>query len=205
MSTITTVQQLKDYILRYIREGHLDKESTPIVEYLIGINETSFISFESQPYTSTIYDNGTFIQRAYINGIYPKDKILQLVQHLPTGIVLSETRLNTNKDTLHIYGRTDYMTPLVSKFLVHHPGIAYTKELYPMFKNVTNTGVKWIRGYSGNIINPQSRDYITNLFFEFNEELTAEIIRDYSIVQIWPENIDNILFPTVLNYLLMVD
>ena len=195
MNDINTVKELKRYIMDYIRGGKLNEESIPILNYLIDINKTSFISFDSQPYKNTINDGVEYIQRAYINGIYPKRKIGKLVKRLPVGIVLSETRLNKEKDELYLYGNKDKETPLVNKLEV-----CFQKdkpELYPMFKN----GDKWIRGYAGNVINPQSRDLLEN----FNKELNNEIEKEYSLVQIWPENINNSLFKILKECLYKID
>lgn len=205
---ITTARLLKQYILQHIQGGYLNPESTPIISYLIAINETSFISFDSQPYSNTKYDNTVFIQRAYINGIYPKNKISSLVQSLPKGFVLSETLLNKDGDILHVHNRNDYDTPLVSRLEVQHkdlPDTLYIPELYPIYKTINEDEVKWIRGHSGNVINPESRDYITDLLFRFSDKLTNEIINDYSFVQIWSENIEDPLFPTLLDCIIMVD
>jgi len=202
------MESLKQQILDFIQEGYLDRESDPIIEYLIDINKTSFVSFESQPHSIIRCNNDVFMQRAYINGIYPKDKISKLCQYLPKGIVLSETRLDNNGDVLYVYGRNDYETPLVSRLEVYHPEIpdvCYIPELYPMFLNTVQNEVRWVRGYSGNVIKPQSRDYIKDFLFDFSSELTNDIIRDYSLVQVWSENIEDLLFPILLNCLIKVE
>jgi len=194
MNNINNVNELKRYILNYIGEGKLNEESIPILDYLMEINKTSFISFDSQPYNNIINDGVEYIQRAYINGIYPKSKIKGLVKRLPMGIVLSETRLNKEGDVLYIYGKKDKDTPLVNKLEVNCDD---EPELYPMFKN----GDKWIKGYAGNVINPQARDLLEN----FNKELNNEIEKEYSLVQIWPENINNELFQILKECLYKTD
>lgn len=184
-NTVLTVEKLGKYIFDRLTVDKLDKESTPIVDALRDINKMGFISFESQLAKTTSH----WKNRAYINGIYPKRLLPKFLQLLPKGIVVSETQFDSKSgDKLFLHGRTDFTTPLVW-------------DLYPMSLNGRNNKSIWVEGYSGNVVHPSSREYINDHFFPFNNKLVSEIECNYSLLQIWSENIDDPLFPTLLGAL----
>ena len=93
----------------------METESLLILPYLQEINIHGYISFESQPHiVKQNFHSMICIQRAFINGIYPRHKIPSLCASLPDGIVFSETIFNDNKvDELIFHGRKDFDTPLL--------------------------------------------------------------------------------------------
>ena len=192
-----TVKEFATYIMNSLTNMNLIEEETlPILSELIEINSLGLITFESQPVNlmSAIFSDTSFwVQRAYLNGMCEKHKVGKLATKLfeiNPNIVLGETVLNVDpkKDRLQLFNFKEDGIPLKS-------------GLYPMACCVENTNINWHDGYSGNVKHCMSREYIDDHFFEFPSELIHEIVPNYSLVQIWSQNINDNIFPTIVRAL----
>jgi len=183
----------RDNINEILSGKRIEKETTDIIiKYLIAMNKEGFITFESQPISHTVHKNPNriWINRAYINGFYPSDKIAFLIRDLKKinkDIVISETYLRQNgNDELLLWNFTKNDN-LGGKY-------------YPMSLSLQeNSTFKYETGYSGNISTPAIRDdYMEN----FNDNLLYDIyINGISLIQIWSKNINDDIFPIVLECL----
>ena len=190
------VAQLNVYILNSLNSDSLEDETLPILSDLRSINELGLTTFESQPCDpkSRTYNDGSFwVQRAYLNGMYPKDKISKFagkLQQTNPNIVLGETILHTNpmKDTLRLYN-------------FKNDGIPLLDGLSPMACCVENGNINWHDGYSGNVDHPMIREYIDDYFFEFSPELINEIVENYSMIQVWSQDINDNIFRDIIQSL----
>jgi len=184
---------IRDNINEILSGKRIEKETTDIIiKYLIAMNKEGFITFESQPISHTVHKNPNriWINRAYINGFYPSDKIAYLIRDLKEtskDIVISETYLHRNgNDELLLwnFNKNDYLKG----------------KYYPMSLSLEEDSTfKYHEGYSGNISSPAIReDYMEN----FNDDLLSDIYENgISLIQIWSKNINDDIFPIVLECL----
>lgn len=190
--TSKSIESLRSYVLKKLQNAEVDRESIHILHYLIDINRLGLITFDSQPADSMlVFSDGTFWnKRAYLNGLFPRQsvaKLATLLFSLNNKIVVSETVLQNDpaKDYLNIFNFTRDSVPLI-------------QGLYPMSKWTNpDTTVQWHEGYSGNINHPMSRKYIVDHSFILSRELIREIPGNYSLIQIWSQNISDNIFPTI--------
>lgn len=190
-----TIPEFRQYILNRLTPNILEDESLFIISDLITINKLGLITFESQPVKTfpPNLDNTTWSQRAFLNGLYPKRLVQILVNNLVAldpYIVVSETYLNPQLDQLKLYNYTDFHVPLVD-------------GLYPMavITDIRGNIVSWHEGYSGNVTKKQSREYLSDYFFEIPDNLLHDIMKDYSLIQIWSQNFSTNIFPLIISAL----
>lgn len=188
-----TIEELRSYILKRLYNRQVEDESIPILHLLIQINQLGLITFESQPSDaiSQVFSDGSFwSKRAYLNGLFPRKLVAKLataLHGLNSRIVVSETVLNEDpsKDHLNLFNFTKDNVPLIH-------------GLYPMARCCNgNEILNWYSGYSGNISFPMLREYIHDHFFQVPLELTQQIVGNYSLIQIWSQNINDNIFPTI--------
>lgn len=188
-----TICELRNYILRRLKDKQVDSESLPILDDLIKINEWGLITFESQPSTRgkvKFFDGSFWSQRAYLNGLLPRNLVARLATMLHTlndNIIVSETVLSTDpsKDYLNLFNFSKDNVPLIH-------------GLYPMATcTKIDQTIEWHDGYSGNVTGPMCREYIDDHFFVVPPELQHEIVNSHSLVQIWSKNMSDNIFPTI--------
>lgn len=201
MNTPSTVEGLKTYILNRLIDKKIDDETIPILSNLININKAGLITFESQPSeckSSEDLQNFKVYTRAYLNGLFPRNLVILLA----TELIKLNDKITISETVLHDNIKNDHLNLI--NFIQDDIPLVY--GLYPMIciisdQNVQTNKIKWLSGYSGNVTYPMCREYITDHFFEVPPKLTLDIINEYSLIQIWSRNMDDDIFPTILQAL----
>jgi len=185
------IEQLRECMLSSLSHIHIDSNNHAIMGDLLWIHNFGLTILDFAPYSiSTDKDTGQFwISRAYLNGIMERRLVCKLAKELcqeNNKIVLSETVLRDNceDDYLNLYNFTEDNVPLIN-------------NLYPMAYSPNEHGGKWLLGYSGNVMFPMSRSYIASKspFPDLDKSLSGK----YSLIQIWSQNIDDILFKDIMH------
>lgn len=193
------IKELKKYIITNLDKVTKD-ESIETISALMHINTLGLYTFEVQTVASTETSERFFKERCYLNGIFPRLLVGQLVNQLyvsDSNIVVSETILcrDPSKDYLNLYNYSnDPYVPLIDNlYPMKYEFNYYTKSKY------------WYAGNSGNIKEPMSREYFEKCFCKFSPELINCISPKYSLIQIWSSNIETNILPIVsraLNYII---
>lgn len=197
MNIPSTVEELKTYILNRL----IDDETIPILSNLIKINKAGLITFESQPSECKSLEdlqNFKVYTRAYLNGLFPRNLVISLA----TELIKLNDKITISETVLHDNIKNDHLNLI--NFIQDDIPLVY--GLYPMIciisdQNVQTNKIEWLSGYSGNVTYPMCREYIIDHFFEVPHKLTLDIINEYSLIQIWSRNMDDDIFPTILQAL----
>jgi len=202
---IKNFTQLQDCMIKYLQGEYkcnpwvcdkIDPETVPILQSLIDINRSGFITLVSQPGVNIIWPDGTVeYQRAFITGFIPKDKCDRFIDSLIRigKIVISKQEIGSVKPP-ELYG--DYQRLIMTRPLkresngevIHGTGrfINLTKEVIPEgdpFLNsldqyerdriVTEKG-KYVRYYTNHWLDYECDE--TDLLIDSNPDL-ADYLR----------------------------
>ena len=191
----SNVSALRQQTILDISTGkRIEDETTPIIlDQLLEMNYLGFITMESQPANTYYIGDSIFKNRSYVNGFYPHhlmDHFVDQLFYLNSNIIVSETILDP-----HGYDKV-----IVYNFTKDDEQIVFGK--YGMSMSIRNNNIRYITGYSGNVHTPAIRD---DYMEDFNHSLLNDMYhKRISLIQIWSKNIDDDIFPIIVEALKMI-
>lgn len=213
-----SLKSFQEQNIEKIKSGDMiDRETIPIVGYLLKMNINGFITVESQPYKVEISHNKSkIISRAYVNGFYPSFAVNNLVAeliNLDPSIIVCETiylNKNGNKNGNDLISRKSYLKRL-QLYNVTEEDLIFAKEsiekddfstdtniYYPMSEHIVDEKSFFLSGYSGNLTLPNV-DYINDDGgYGADKKHSDQVVKNMSLIEIFSKNINNALFPTIV-------
>jgi len=193
LETVSNVEELKMIMFANIIKHQTNNKDITVLSEILRIHNLGLTIFEfkqSDP-LGYVKDDIFYAQRAFVNGMIERRLVSKLATELfglNKNIVVSETVLQDERDHLNLYNFTKDNLPLIDGY-------------YPMIYYSGNEGRGWKVDVSGNVLTPMDRSYVTNRFFIGTSNLEKELSGTYSLIQIWSQNINDMLFNDVLRAL----